>query len=145
MHFHGGGYSDVKKTTGDWAPAFKQLQNSDKWLAGYPENPGGANYERYGHIEYNHEEVVGTGCFICKPRTPLTTEWYEGMVKVLDKKLPLLKQFPSTHPQDCSDDKKSSYPLAWGELLGRIFHEVVHKYKHKLLRVLPTPVLENYR
>lgn len=144
MHFHGGGYSDVKETTGDWMPAFQQLQDSDKWTAGYPENPGGADYKRYGHIVYNHEDLVGNGAFICKPRTPLTTEWYAGVLKIMDKNMEQLKQYPSTHPQDCADHGNSNYPLVWG-VFNRIFHEISFKYKDKLLRVLPTPVLENYR
>ena len=38
MHFLGGGYSDIKQTTGTWINAFKSLYNSDKWAIGYKES-----------------------------------------------------------------------------------------------------------
>ena len=43
MHFHGEGYSDIKKTKGSWRKSFDSLYNSDKWIIGYPEIKGGRN------------------------------------------------------------------------------------------------------
>jgi len=33
MHFYGGGYSDIKRSSGSWLKAFDDLENSDKWLS----------------------------------------------------------------------------------------------------------------
>jgi len=35
MNFYGGGYSDIKKTTGSWKKSYNELLNSDKWICGY--------------------------------------------------------------------------------------------------------------
>ena len=139
MHFYGGGYSDIKKTTGSWLPAFQQLEACTQWLAGYPEVPHG------GCEPYNYKDLVGCCAFICKPQTPLTTEWYSGMLRVLDKNLLLLERFPATHPQDQSETSNGKYPLAWTEILGRVFHAVCDKYKRHLLQTLPLSVFINYR
>lgn len=32
MNFYGGGYSDIKKTTGSWKKSFEDLYNSDNWI-----------------------------------------------------------------------------------------------------------------
>ena len=37
MHFYGGGYSDIKRSSGSWLKAFDDLENSDKWINGYSE------------------------------------------------------------------------------------------------------------
>ena len=79
----------------------------------------------------------------CKPRTPLTEEWYAEMVAFLDTRLERLKEHPATHPQDCSE--RSSYPIAWNEMLGRIFHRVSYKYKDKLLQTVPIVCFSSYR
>ena len=41
MRFHGGRYSDIKKTTGSWIESFEKLKKSDKWIIGYKEVEGG--------------------------------------------------------------------------------------------------------
>ena len=72
MHFHGGGYSDIKKTTGSWVSAFEKLINSDKLINGYREVKGGVAYEPFAN---DWSKIVGNCAYICKPRTHLTTEW----------------------------------------------------------------------
>lgn len=135
MHYHGGGYSDIKNTTGSWLDCFNQLEQSDKWMCGYPEFDG--------YQVNNWESMIGVCSFICKKGTPLTQEWYTSMINVLDKKLDLLKKNPASHPQDTSD--QSDYPLAWDEILASIFHKVSSSYLNKIERNLPSPILENYR
>ena len=59
MHFHGEGYSDIKKTTGSWRKSFDSLYNSDKWIIGYPEIRGGTACT----VPYNsYNELIGNGC-----------------------------------------------------------------------------------
>lgn len=140
MHFHGGGYSDIKKTTGSWVSSFEDIEKSDNWICGYKEIRGGV---AYGPLENKWDELVGNGAYICKPNTPLSIDWYNEMIGLLDKKLEVLKLNPAKHPQD--DGAKSGYPIQWNEMLGRIFHKVSYKYRHKMIRTLPISIFTSYR
>jgi hypothetical protein len=142
MNFYGGGYTDIKKTTGSWKQMFIDLKKSNYYICGYPESQGGVAYRPHSD-KWN--ELIGNCCYICKPNTPLTAEWYTSMITLLDKKLPELIKHPSSHPQDTCDDEISKYPMGWNEMLGRIFHKVAYDHKEFLLKTLPTPLFYNYR
>jgi hypothetical protein len=141
MNFYGGGYSDIKKTTGSWKKSYNELLNSDKWICGYPEIDGGVGYEP---LKDEWRELIGNGAYICKPNTPLTNEWYDEMLGLLDSKLEQLKLHPASFPQD-SAEKATGYPIGWTEMLGKIFHKVVYKYKDRVMNTLPISVFTNYR
>jgi len=140
MHFYGGGYSDIKKTTGSWNKSFEDLKNSNYWICGYEEIEGGVAY--VPNID-KYKELVGNCAYICKPHTPLTSEWYNEMIALLDTKLEELKLNPSKHTRDCKTSY-SSYPIEWNEMLGRIFHKVTYKYKEYLLNTLPISIFYDY-
>ena len=145
MHFHGGGYSDIKETTGSWVDACTELvKNEDKWICGYPEISNGVAYEPVSDKWY---ELIGNCAYICKPQTKLTFEWYSEMLALLDTKLERLRLFPATHPQQegNSSPDYNGYPIEWNEMLGRIFHKVAYKYKEHLLNHLPICVFTHYR
>jgi hypothetical protein len=145
MHFYGGGYTDIKETTGSWINGFNQLENDDnKWICGYPEACNGV---AYGPVVDKWRELIGNGAYICKPQTPLTTEWYNEMVALLDSRLERLKRFPATYPQDngSGNDGYEGYPIEWNEMLGRIFHKVTYKYRNHLFNTLPISIFNNYR
>jgi hypothetical protein len=145
MHFHGGGYSDIKETSGSWNRAFEQLKSNDnKWICGYPEVPYGVAYKP---VTDKWSELIGNCAYISKPQTKLTTEWYSEMIALLDIRLERLKRFPATHPQEQgnSADDHEGYPIEWNEMLGRIFHKVTYKYKEHLLNTLPICFFSNYR
>lgn len=135
MNFYGGGYSDVKRATGSWVDAYNELNDSDfYWMCGYKEiGPMGVGY--LPHCD-RWEELVGTGCFIFKPNTPFTKDWYASMLKVLDRNLEELRAHPATFPQDVCGSG-SGYPLRWSELLSEVFHNVSFKYRNRMLRTLP--------
>lgn len=142
MHYYGGGYSDIKKTTGSWKKSFNDLKsNENVWICGYKEVENGVAYGPLGSKWY---DLVGNCAYICKPKTPLTTEWYNDMLKLLDEKHEQLKLNPSTHPQENSNTI-SKYPIEWNEMLGRIFHRICYKYKDHILNTLPPCIFENYR
>jgi hypothetical protein len=141
MNFYGGGYSDIKQTTGSWIKSFNDLKNSDYWICGYKEINGGVAYAPYAN---KWKELIGNGAYICKKQTPLTQEWYNNMITLLNTKLEKLKINPSTNPQD-SSESGSGYPIEWNEMLGRIFHKISYKYKDHLLNTLPISIFTNYR
>jgi hypothetical protein len=135
MNFHGGGYSDIKKTTGSWVESFHRMNTTDAWVCGYAEIEGGVAYTPYVD---KWREMVGNGAYICKPQTEFTRAWYSAMMSLLDTKLDALRLHPSTFPQDSSE--VSSYPIGWNEMLGRIFHKVSYEYKEKIMNSLPIAV-----
>ena len=141
MNFYGGGYSDIKKTTGSWINSFNQLYNSDYWICGYKELEGGVAHPL---LLDKYNDLIGNGAYICKSNTPLTNEWYNEMILLMDNKLLELKLNPATHSQDCKEINEK-YPIEWNELLGRIFHKICYKYKDKLLNTLPAPIFTDYR
>jgi len=96
-------------------------------------------------IQERFRELIGNGAYICKPKTPLTTQWYNEMIKLLDTKLEMLKKYPSTFPQDRSEVSGGKYPLGWVELLGSIFHRTSYSHINKLMNTLPFFLLEDYR
>ena len=141
MNFYGGGYSDIKKTTGSWKKSFDELNASDKWICGYPEIEGGVGYDP---LKNSWKELIGNGAYICKANTPLTNEWYAEMCELLDMKLEQLKLHPASFPQD-SSEKGTGYPIGWVEMLGKIFHRVIYKYKHHVTNTLPISIFRDYR
>ena len=139
MNFHGGGYSDIKKTTGSWLDSFQKLEESDRWIIGYQEIEGGAAI--YPHL---WRDMIGNGAYICKAKTLLTEEWYDEMISLLETKLERLKINPSRCPDDRAENG-SGYPIEWNEMLGRIFHRLCYKHKEKILNTLPISKFTDYR
>lgn len=141
MHFYGGGYSDIKHTTGSWVDAYNDLvENKDAWICGYKEiGEDGVAYKPYKNY---WKEFIGVCCFICKPKTPLTHVWYRTMLSVLDKKLSAIKKRPSAFPQDCAESGSGSgYPVEWSELMGQIFHRIQFDFSGHIRQTLPAPNL----
>jgi FkbM family methyltransferase len=144
MHFYGGGYSDIKYTTGSWKQSFEEMSSplNNKNVCGYKEiGPHGVPVL---HLRDQWEHLIGGGCYICKPNTDFTRKWYRQMIRILDQKLDLLKANPSKCPQDCSEDG-TGYPLAWQEILGRIFHQVCYEERDKISQSLPILLFHSYR
>lgn len=137
MNFIGGGYSDVKATTGSWEKAFQDLSiNPDKWINGYQELKGGVGkYPGVNADEYYL--LIGNCAYICKPDTPLTNQWYKEMIDFLDTKLNSLKLHPASHPRDYFGFDGSEYPIGWNEMLGQFFHRACYHYKDRILQTVP--------
>ena len=153
MHHYGGGYSDIKQTLGSWKTGFKAIENSTNLLCGYPE----FSHHQIAHVDYKKywNIMVGCGAFISKPNTPFTKEWYLSATNLIVSKTSMLKKFPASHPQECSEGNghegcqphgvRSNYPIEWNEIMGRIFHPLVFKYRNFVSRTVPRPVIYNYR
>lgn len=143
MNFHGGGYSDIKQTTGSWKQAFADLVDApNKWINGYREVEGGVGFPP----AVDHwRELVGNCGYICRPQTPLTNLWYGSMIALLEERLPRLRAHPATHPQDSFGCRGSAYPLEWNEMLGRIFHRVCFSFRDRILQSVPINIFSDYR
>jgi hypothetical protein len=138
MHFHGGGYSDVKFTTGDWNKAFDDiLQKDDILINGYHEpSPTGVYGGAYAKSLW--KEIPGCGAYIMRPKTEFTTQWYGQMIKKMDEKLADLKKHPATHPR-ATPEVQPGYPIGWTELLADIFHPLTCNFRDKILFTVPIP------
>lgn len=156
MHHYGGGYADIKPFAHSWKPAFKKLNNKeDQYAIGYPELlHGGIAPAKHRFIENNvyedydmmlstenliHKDLtrytpllIGNCGFICKPNTPVTTEWYYEVHRRMDELC------------DCYNANIVKFiPYFY---LVQVFHPIVLKYnKHILHDKNLLPVLDNYR
>lgn len=142
MHFHGGGYSDIKAPTASWKHAFGKLAKSKAYISGYRES--GPDCTANPELKVHWKKLLGNGAYIVRPQTPFTQEWFDQMNRLLDSKLEALKRSPAQHARDSSEEG-NGYPLGWSELLGQIFHKICYKY-HKSIRFdVPIPDCTNYR
>lgn len=142
MHFYGGGYSDIKKQTGNWNDAFEKLRNSDCYITGYRE--GGEGAIAYQPVKHAYRDLIGNCAYICKPNTPFTREWYSSMIQLMDTKLDDLKKYPARFPQDCRE-LGGGYPIEWNEMLGRIFHRVCYLFRDKIQYNVPIVMFADYK
>ena len=152
MHHYGGGYSDIKNCSFNWAPYFRQLRLSGTncYMCGYRESSPKDVASLCKHIRSNYRSLPGMGHFIFKPYTPITFDWFSGVHSFLDGLLGDLISHPGTyHPRavlggvhgrdflpkirHCS----SRYPLRWNDLLGQILHPISFKYQENLSLSMP--------
>ena len=147
MHFIGGGYSDIKAMSGNWKRAFKDLDAApDKYCNGYQEvsakgvSPCYGNQALHDLLAANYRRLIGNGCYIFRKQTPFTTDWYNELMKFMDKKYERLVQYPGRHPREGRKegyDPTYKYPVEWFEMLGDIFHPICYKYRHHILQTCP--------
>jgi len=144
MHFIGGGYSDIKETTGSWKKSFDDMETSGKWACGYKDTRDGVAHEPDDEaFKDKWDLLIGCGAYIFKPKTALTQEWFDGITDLLNKKLPELQKNPAKNPQD-SQETGSGYPIEWNKF-NRVFHKLIYKYHDKVLQTLPICIFTNYR
>lgn len=159
MHHHGGGYADIKPFNHSWQSAFEKLnQNQNKYVLGYPELLQGglapANHRFIENKKYKNYDkmliaenlvycdlvkytplLIGNCGFICKPYTPITTEWYQEVHNRMDE---LNDYFNESTSNDFS-----SIPYFY---LVQIFHPLILKYHQHIIQYKKLlPVLKDYR
>ena len=135
MHFHGGGYSDIKMVTGSWKPAFDDIiQNNNIYINGYPELES-----------FNLKDHIGNCSYICRPNTEFTQEWYSKLIKKMDEKINAFQKY-DFYPSP-NQEFNEHYPIHWEEILGDIFRTVLPNYigKERILYSVPIPIFNHYR
>jgi len=154
MHHYGGGYSDIKPTTGSWVELFDEIRHKhETWVIGYKVDsiayPDESTEEERNILNNNLNKLIGVGFFICKPYSPFTTEWYKTLHKRLDFYLEELRKFPGRFPRESKDgspcpsweggvvDKVYKYPIGWNRILGQIVYPLELKYLDHIKKGIP--------
>ena len=156
MRHFGGGWSDIKTTTGSWEPSFELMERSGLYAVGYPElGPStiagyiSPNLIKTAWWSYTIRRLdfisqIGMGAIICKANTPLINEIYNEQVRRLNGLTSALERHPASHPKDrlglkLPGKEPSQYPVPWTYLLGEIVHPVLYRFRHRIGRALPPP------
>ena len=154
LHVHGGGYSDLKWTSRSWVPFFEAVEKSSCLGAGYTEigphgvAPVGGRLEKI--LRKDYAKLIGCGAMIFKPRTEFTERWFLKLTATIDRKASELSRNPAQSPRDrpgvrYATGELSRYPIRWTELMGNIFHPLIHIYQHRILHLDMAPSFENYK
>lgn len=149
MYHYGGGYADIKPHTHSWVDAFDKLDQSDAYVASYPEvGFMGAGYHSIEHAKLRHDVfvywryLVGNCAFICRPHTRFTAEWHTAVKNHILAYSSRVKEHPA---QDVFGTNKD-YPIPWASVQGGIFHPFCLKFHDRLVTDKKmTPTFENYR
>ncbi|WP_371029232.1 hypothetical protein [Pseudoclavibacter sp. JSM 162008] len=134
MHFHGGGYVDVKRIDSSWGPLYDRLNASpDSWAIGYREISSLSTSLLPGRVQQdlrrNFFRVIGNGAFIFRPQSPLTTEWYAEVTRRTKYYEDLLER----RPGGVRGGEASSEVVPKHALLGDILGPLALKYHERLL------------
>ena len=139
-----------------WSEAFYRLESHQHLLGiGYPEvGPGGvAEHIRPRARRYwlmlHYRWLIGNGAFAFKARSVLTTAWWNGLNRRMDRLLPSLRLNPACHPRErpgeIRNGEPSAYPVLWSSLLGAVLQPIVYRYRHWVSNLLPAPSLRDYK
>ena len=167
MHFHGGGYHDIKHHRISWEPHFAAMGNTSIWAYGIAEGDGGVGCdesymvgnsrctpkesELYGReklkgiqgdccqvVKDGWPHLISNGAYICRPKTPLTTKWLSLVESHLDAKYDELVANPAPTARCCSGDYDTQkYPFRWAEIHGEAFHPMQFEFQEHIKGGLP--------
>jgi hypothetical protein len=140
MHFFGGGYIDIKQAGLGWVDAFDKLYHNSDSIYCVSQHIREEDVSGDELCKKNSDKMMAMGAFICKYNTPFTKDWYNSLQRKMDEKLEDLKKNPATHARE--PPTGSSYPIAWGDILGGIFHPLCYKY-HKYIMFTPIALLKS--
>ncbi len=147
MHYHGGGYSDIKSIGSSWIEYFDYFEvDPSLWVLGYPEPESSAAANVAGRlgrdIRRYYSRLAGNGAFICRPGTQFTREWLGEVERRLNYYAPLLALHPARDPWGSNDD----YPVPWTGLQAQVFQPLQLKFAEHV-RTVPmlTPSFRDHR
>lgn len=147
MHFYGGGYSDIKPCSWSWVKYFDQLERSNCYGIGAPEDEFELSVTpkiRPWIGKYWHR-LMTNDLYIFRKQTPFTEAWYNTLLFLMDKKNDNLKKYPAKTSREAADTCVTNYPIEWGEILLEIFHPLCYLYSDLLIKAMPCPVTVDYR
>lgn len=145
MHFHGGGYCDIKPNFKNWEKAFQLIScKPDTYILGTTEADGISMGFGQGIIDKdlqtNYLSCVGTCAFICRSNTRFTTEWYTELLKRMDGFAEELHKFPGD-----VKGRNPGYPIILHGVLSQIFAPLCLKFRHHIIHHDIFPTRDNYQ
>lgn len=145
MHFHGGGYCDIKPNFKKWALAFDLITNNkETYILGTTEADGISMGRDQGIIDTdlqtNYLSCVGTCAFVCRSNTRFTTEWYTELLNRMDGFSDELQKFPGD-----VKGRNKGYPITLHGVLSQIFAPLCLKFRHHIIHYDIFPTRENYQ
>ncbi|MHA6513104.1 glycosyltransferase family 32 protein [Tessaracoccus sp. Z1128] len=146
MHFHGGGYSDLKPARRSWQLAFDRMGDPQILVTGYrevsTEYVGAAPRQLGVDLRRHYRQLAGPSAFIMRPHSIFTASFYREFLRRLDYCDLAFRLSPVTDPYDLP----ASYPLWWGELMGDILHALSLRYHDRVFFDEDIrPILQDYR
>lgn len=76
------------------------------------------------HLRLSFPYLLGNGAFICRPGSPLTSEWLTEVERRLTSLAPQL----DAHPAETPMGDEPGYPVGWTYLLAQVFQPLLLKY-----------------
>lgn len=133
MHFHGGGYADIKLFLRPWTQTFDRLDASSSWLAGYPNpvrwmTPNFTDRRLQRLMITTSERRIGQSAIIARPNTPFTRIWWERLNEVMDLHADEL----ALHPGDARGSDPG-YPVHWNGILAQIIDPLAVRFTEHIL------------
>lgn len=146
MHFHGGGYSDLKPARRSWQPSFDRMSDPQILVTAYREVStayvGAAPRQLGVDLRRHYRQLAGPSAFIMRPRSVFTASFYREFLRRLDYYDPAFRLSPVSDPYELP----ASYPLWWGELMGDILHALSLRYHDRVFFDEDIrPILHDYR
>jgi len=163
LHFYGGGWHDIKATEVSYKEVWPEFRNPTIYLIGRQERIGGPatvfDEENRWMPDY-WADLISVTSWIGRPNTELSQAMLNGINKLLDINLDLLKKYPAKHPREKKIVKKdiianyltwtknaltgrsNHYPLPW-TVFGNIFHPLNYKFKDHISFTLPKDKIKN--
>lgn len=157
LHFHGGGYHDIKYRDIGWENEWSVFKDDKIWMKSCRE-------QKKHHIGYDidkpktkkvqqfYNELGSMSWIISKSNTDYTKKLLDKIEKRLYFHLDKLKQNPSEKNAGYYADRpfqkltdKDKYPIRWLELMGEHFHLLMYRYRDHMDLTLPRPNMKNYK
>lgn len=153
MKHYGGGYSDIKATSGSSKEQFNIIRNNKKILPigndvdggiAYPEENSKKNNKK---LDNNYDKLIGIQLFIMRPNTELTNQWYIKLHQRMDNYYPLLKKYPAKFSRESKSGTpcpvwegaklNTKYPISWNRILGQILFPLQLNYLDRIIKGIP--------
>lgn len=156
MYYYGGGYSDLKSTSGSWVNCFSDLKKYNfLYSIGYKcddlpsKNTSGEHYDTRlsKQLHLNINKLNGVGFFIFKRNNSLINEWFSKLNEKLDFFYEKLKENPAKYDREsacgCPVPKweggqlDTKYPIHWNTILGYILYPIYLKHIKNIRKGIP--------
>jgi hypothetical protein len=157
LHHYGGGWHDIKPTNVSFQSSWDWFADPHVYFVGRAEVKGGpakvSDHEGRWMPDY-WSDLVGCGWWIGRKNTPLSSEMYQSINRMLDNNYDALKKYPAKTPFDKRKIKRwhnwlpfrfisrKGYPLPW-TVFGNIFHPLNYKYRMNIKNTLPSDQVYN--